>query len=958
MTVGLTPERWREIERLYQLVQERAPGEREAFLRDACAGDEDLRKEVAALLADQSRIDRFIESPAMNVAAKALAQDQAQVTLKAGQTVAHYRVIDEIGHGGMGVVYRAEDTKLRRTVALKFLPPAFASDAERLARFEREARLVASLNHPNIAGIYGLEESAGKRFLVLELVEGETLAQRIARGPLPPDEALKVCRQIAEGLEAAHEKGIIHRDLKPANVQITSEGKVKILDFGLARAFQDQPSGADLMHSPTITTAMTQPGVVLGTAAYMSPEQAKGKLVDKRADICGFGCILYECLTGRRAFQGETINETLATILKGEPDWKALPTATPWNVTVLLRRCLQKDPRQRLGAISDARLEIDDALTAPSAVGGATTQSGPPPTRGRTSWSTWAAVAVLAITAGFGLWKLSASLATPEPRVLRLAVSIPASQGFVDIAGNAVLFTPDGSAIVYSGRGPQGSQLYYRRLDQLEGTALPGTDNACCTAISPSGDWVAFVTGTTVRKVPVRGGAPIELAKVEYQGGLSWGSDDAIFSAEGALGLFRIPANGGPAHRIALPDPAKHESAWYMPMALPDGKTVLVFEYMQPLAAKLAMVRIADGEVTELDGEGENPIGVVGGYLLFGRLDGALGVAPFDPAGTRSVEAVIPVLDAPLRRNSGVEAALSSAGDLVYVKATGRSRITFLDAQGHITGESPDEHNFSGPRMSPNGRQVVVRELTDNVRRGDLWLYDVASGVRQPLTTGVNALAPEWAPDGHRVVYSLRPDTGPAEAWSVPADRSGPAERFIAMPIPIARTVLSPDSRYAVITTVDPKARNDLYLVDLKGDRKPQLLEQSLFNATSPAVSPDGRWLVYVSDESGHDEVYVRPFPAGGAHVQVSADGGTNPRWEKDSLGIVYRNADRFMKARLAIGANVAVTQRDLLFTGPYADYDLSPNGTIVALRPGSADAQIIVVTNWIAELKAKLGKK
>jgi hypothetical protein len=487
----------------------------------------------------------------------------------------------------------------------------------------------------------------------MELVEGETLAQRIAKGPVAADEALEVCRQIAEGLDSAHEKGIVHRDLKPANIKITPEGKVKILDFGLAKAFQEESAAAELSHSPTITEAMTRVGVILGTAAYMSPEQAKGKPVERRYDIWAFGCVLYECLTGKCAFQGDTVTETLASILNGEPDWKALPTATPWNVTVLLRRCLQKDPHQRLGAISDARLEIDDALAAPSAVGGATTQSGPPPARRRASWSTWAAVAVLAIVVGFGLWKLSASLATPEPRVLRLAVSIPASQGFVDIPGNAVLFTPDGSAIVYSGRGPQGNRLYYRRLDQLEGTALPGTDDACCTAISPSGDWIAFATGSnastvgTVSKVSVRGGAPIALTTVGYRGGISWGSDDAIYSAEGAPGLFRIPANGGPAKRIAVPDTAKHEKSWFMPMALPDGKTVLVFSYVQPRGAKLAMVRIADGAVTDLDGEGENPIGLVGGYLVFGRLDGTLGVALFDPARARSVVAVIPVLDAP-----------------------------------------------------------------------------------------------------------------------------------------------------------------------------------------------------------------------------------------------------------------------------------------------------------------------
>jgi len=454
----MNPERWQEIERLYSAALELGPGERASFLEEACAGDEALRKEVDALLASRSGIDRFMENPAMEMAAKAFAQDrgQAQAMLRAGQTIAHYHIVGEIGRGGMGVVYRAEDTKLKRTVALKCLPHAFAADPERLARFEREARILASLNHPNVAAIHGLEESAGRRFLVLELVEGETLAQRVAKGPLPVQEALDVCRQIAEGLEAAHEKGIVHRDLKPANVKITPEGKVKVLDFGLAKAFRDEPAAADASHSPTLSDQMTRPGANLGTAAYVSPEQARGKPVDKRTDIWAFGDVLFECLTGKRAFERETVTETLAAILKGEPDWKALPTATPAKLKDLLRRCFQKDLRERLHDIADARIEIEEMLKNPATADGAGQDI---PAQNNWRLVAWFALASLAAGTGVGFLISSRDLTSPPPMdVARFYVGVsPAKRlGSARPSRTGLAFLPGGNSLVFSAEGDKG----------------------------------------------------------------------------------------------------------------------------------------------------------------------------------------------------------------------------------------------------------------------------------------------------------------------------------------------------------------------------------------------------------------------------------------------------------------------------------------------------------------------
>ncbi|MFB3069046.1 MAG: protein kinase, partial [Acidobacteriota bacterium] len=479
--------------------------------------------------------------------------------------LSHYKVLEKIGQGGMGEVYRAEDTNLSREVAIKVLPEQFTQDPQRLARFEREAKLLASLNHPNIAAIHSFEHADEVHFLVLELVPGETLQERVAKGPVPVEEALEVCRQIAEGVEAAHEKGVIHRDLKPANVKVTPEGKVKILDFGLAKAFEAETPVTDISQSPTLTEEMTRAGVILGTAAYMSPEQARGKPVDKRADIFAFGAVLYELLTGRRAFQGETITETIASVLKSEPDWEVLPENTPWNIRTLLRRCLQKDPYDRLQHVGDTRIEIKETLTEPTTVSPSGVTSPAQPSR----WKIvvpWSVAAVIALAAVTTLWNLTRPQSLPITRFLITPLSTPplTNSRFNDLA-----ISPDGEHVVYSAYFQGRRQLYVRSMDDLQATPIPGTEGVDRNFfLSPDGQSVAFIIQDKLKKILLRGGAPVTLCDAPVQEGGSWGPGDTIvFSANNdpvaGPSLLRVSASGGLPEVLATPDPA-YETAAFM----------------------------------------------------------------------------------------------------------------------------------------------------------------------------------------------------------------------------------------------------------------------------------------------------------------------------------------------------------------------------------------------------------
>ncbi len=957
MAKGMTPERWREIERLYQLGQKREPGEREAFLRDACAGDEALRKEVAALLADQSRIDRFIESPAMNVAAKVLAQDQAKAraTLEAGQTIAHYRVVEEIGHGGMGVVYRAEDTKLKRTVALKCLPPAFAADPERLARFEREARMLASLNHPNIAAIHGLEEAGGKRFLVLELVEGETLAQRIAKGPLPVEEALEICRQIAEGVAAAHEKGIVHRDLKPANVNITPEEKVKVLDYGLAKALASETHPVDPAHSPTITDAETHPGVILGTAAYMSPEQAKGKAVDRRADIWAFGCILFECLTGRRAFPGETVSDTIVSILSREPDWESLPLMTPQPVRKLLERCLNKNPQHRMHDILDARIEIEDALKQPAEP----VEMGSPPRRS-SAGLILAAGLLLGAAVGVLLWRAFAPR-PDNPHVARMTIPISATGLTLTEGGMAI--APDGQTLVFAARGADEPRLYVRRVNEWEPRPLKGTERAVCPFFSFDGEWIAYyVMGKGMEKVPVRGGPPLPIYKStaneapgQVHGG-KWGQDGRIvFARWPNAGIWSVPADGGDP--IPLTQISEDTNVFYSwPGMLPGGAVLFTIEREGNVS--IAAVLPRTGEVRPIIDSGSRAHYLpTTGHLIYVSGGHLLAVA-FDPERLERKGAPMVVVEG-IQQESPYSAGydVSVGGTLAYVPAsTDLAKLVWKDRNGNTAPLTlkPRSYAITRPALSPDGRRLVVQVQEGS--KCNLWSGSVDGEPLTQLTFGNDDGGPVFTLDGSRVCFRSG-QGGRYNIFSTPADGMGKPERLIDNPRPQAPTSWSRLGNILLINRLNESTGMDVW--EWSADRPARSWLSTPKWEGNAVFSPDGRHIAYQSNFSGGLEVYLQAYPGTGPRRQVSIDGGLAPAWNPKGGELFYQGPTAVMARRVENGIPAGPPTK--LFDHSraeffVADWNVSPDGRFLVveqIQSASSPSQIKVISNWFEELKA-----
>jgi len=910
-----------------------------------------------------------------------------------GRTQLHYEVLRKLGEGGMGEVWLARDTKLEREVALKLLPEELASDPERMARFEREAKVLASLNHPNIATLFGLETavpsgtdsgsiptpraSGPTTFLVMELIAGEDLNHRIARGPIPVDEALPIALQVAEAVEAAHEIGVVHRDLKPANVMVTSEGRVKVLDFGLAKAM-DPPSPAppgeeEITDSPTLTAQMTRAGAILGTAAYMSPEQARGRPVDRRADIWAFGAVLYEMLAGRSAFAGETATDVLAHVIEREPDWEALPADTPGPVRRLLRRCLVKEPRDRLRDIGDARLEISESGIAEVETAGA----GTPP---RARWMLPAAIAVgLAAGLGVGLLLSSRLHRAPAARPSHpTIVSLPLPDGAPvplgqQVGVRRVAISPDGRRIVYVGAdGTGGTRLYTRTLDDLGWEPIPGAEEGWQPFFSPDGAWVAFFTPSgELRKASFAGGPPMTIlegiANSQWAFG-AWGDDDRIIFAAWTSGLQRISSDGGEVERLTAPDDEWHER----PEVLPGSETLL-YQQISPDGARIVARSLTDGsEKVIVENAGESKY-LASGHLLF-RRRGAVMAAPFDLRRLELTGAALP-LDLPVwikhppYLDSVAQLAVSTTGALVYVPGKGsawQEDLVWVGRDGEVERIAPSTWD-PVYRLSPDGRRAAT-----SFWEADRTVIEVLDLERQVATRMAEAPSifwfnPVWSPDGREIVFGTG-STVEGALYRKTVDGGRPAELLLrtasywgAVPWSFGPNSVLAFTTYHADTEVDIR-----FLSMERGVELPTHLDGP-HDERQPAFSPDGRRLAYQSDESGGYEIYVSEYPGGGHKKRVSLGGGSGPLWSADGSELFFQSEDGrrlyVVDIERSPGQGLEIGEQRLLFEGSFQpsydtalSYDLSLDGRRFLMRERPEDdiaaRQLVLALDWFSELE------
>jgi Tol biopolymer transport system component len=818
-----------------------------------------------------------------------------------GKTLAHYDITDRIGAGGMGEVYRALDKKLGRHVALKFLPDVFARDPERLSRFEREAKLLASLNHAHIAAIYGIEEADSVRFLALELVEGEDLAQRIARGALAVNETLAITRQVAEALEVAHEQGVIHRDLKPANIKVTPDGNVKVLDFGLAKALDPDSgdSASDLSQSPTVLgSSPTMQGVILGTAAYMSPEQARGKSVDRRADIFAFGCVLFEMLTGRRCFSGETVSDTLASVLARDPDWNALPSATPNTIKKLLKRCLDKDPLRRLRDIGEARIMIEDVLAGKDEATAAAAPVQQIGSRRGLAWITGAvAVVAIALAALLGINYLR--LVRQAPTVVRAFVPPPEGMAFALSAlhPGAAVVSPDGSRLVFAARDADGAVLLYvRDLDEVDARPLPGTDGGGYPFWSPDSKHIGFVADGKLKRIDAAGGPPLTLCDAAVGKGGTWNREGVIlFAPSFNTPIHRVSAAGGVSTAVTELRGAQGENSHRHPHFLPDGAHYLYFSRGSASPSgdtgNKVMLASLDGDSSRVLVHSRSHSIYAAAHILFIR-ESALMAQPFDPDKLEFTGDAFPVVEQVKYIPGAYRGVFSASNNGVLVYQTGEgdadNQLVWLDRDGEELSVLGDDATFADPRISPDGQSVVVEILDARSGSWDLWTYDVARKIRTRFTFDpTNDVEPQWSPDGETIVFGSG-RSGSPDLYLKPFGGSATETELLVNERSKFPTSWSWDGEYVAYTELSDSTQSDIWVVSVDGDDEPFPFIQTQFADFNARFSPDGRWVAYASSESGRTEVYVRPFPGPGRKWQISSNGGSNPTWRSDGKELFY----------------------------------------------------------------------
>ena len=951
-------------EALRQFLDAHMRGEKpdiDEFVKKYPEFEDQIRQKVHSFQKINSLFDTIIQTDESEFGTTASGVDLV------GQKIGNFDIVEMIGRGGMGVVYLARDSKLDRSVAVKSMPAELQASSTAQARFQREAKLLASLSHPNIGVIHEIiEQDEGASYLVLEYVPGETLAERITKGPLKLQEALTIALQIAEAVAAAHEHDVIHRDLKPGNIKITPEGRVKVLDFGLAKAVGGEPS-----EKPT---TVTQPGRVMGTPAYMSPEQARGKPTDKRSDIWSFGCVLYEILTAKVPFKGETVSDTLANILQTDPDWQLLSQSIPTNIRSLLRHCLKKDPRHRLRDIGDAGIEIDETLSSLT-VSVATVEKMRPV--GLRRLMVWAVVCLLvvAIAATLIIWNLkrSAPLSQPARRyIIRPETDLATDASFHHI----LALSPDGRRLAYVEAGSDARRkIYLRELDKFKAKPLPGTEGAVSPFFSPDGQWVGYSDHyqRKLNKVSLKGERPIVLCEsIQFRGG-SWGTDDTIIFTPGlgsqrGGGLWRISASGEGLEQLTVADLNQGERGHLWPQILPGGKAVL-FANRCTGGPDIEVYSLETGQRTKLFKRGTYARYVPTGHIVYART-GALYAVRFDIERLKVVGSSVPIVPSVMTGGSmSAHFAISRDGaQLAYIPAEMRStELTpvWVDRQGQfelLPAATPG--NYYSVTISPDGTQLAFGI------RADVWIYDLTRHTLIPLTSDGISYFPIWTPDGKWVVFRSF-QAGKFQLFRQNVTGSGEPELLAAFEGILGRpSCCSPDGKEVLVSRWDydpnyPRCDNDICVVLLEQNEKYHLrpLIQRNHNQRQGVWSPDGRWVAYAGDESGRWEVYVEPYPGPGPKTMISTEGGYQPAWSRDGKELFYRSGHgnrKMVAATFETEPDFRITHVEELFEGQYQrhiqwrNYDVAPDGRFLIIKESQelTPLGINVVLNWFEELK------